>query len=346
MYNIENYLIPYWTGNIMHDESAFVMENEDGSILPIKLLYKPDEILSVTDSTLRITYKEGVDYKLENGVLTVLTEGSIPRMKYSDYYLDEPIEGKSFMRQNGKYLAYAETVLTYPKQIAVTYTHSDKWEGYIPEAQGEKLSRFTNKLENKKPVKILLYGDSISEGANATCTSNREPKMPKFIDLFVNALKKKYGYEDISYVNTSVGGKNCGWGRETVAENALAYDFDLAIIAFGMNNVFTPLEKFHDDIKAIRDKIAEEKPECEFILVATMLPNKELKSFWGNQIYQKDVLGRLADKRTVVANMTDYHASMLEHKMFYDMTGNNVNHPNDFLIRGYAQLLLRTVEKN
>lgn len=344
MYNIDNYLSPYWTGSIMHDESAFVIEDENGAILPINLLYKPDEILSVTDSELKTEYKEGVDYKFENGCLTVLPEGGIPRMKYSDYYLDESIEGKSFMRQNGKYLAFAEIVLMYPKQIAVTYKHSDKWSGFIPEAQGEKLKGFTEKLKNKKPVKILLFGDSISEGANATSCSGRAPGMPKWIDLFVYGLKKKYGYDDISFVNTSVGGRASGWARETAEENAVVHKPDLAIIAFGMNDVFVPLDEFASNIKYVRDQIAESKTDCDFILISTMLPNKELKSFWGNQIHQKEALLPLCDERTVVADMTDYHAAMLKHKEFYDMTGNNVNHPNDFLIRGYAQLLLRTVE--
>lgn len=344
MFNIDNYLIPYWEGKVMHDESCFVLENEDGTIAPLTLLYKPDKIISVTDSTLKVLYEEGKDYAFSDGVLTVLPDGRIPRMKYKDYYLDEPVEGKSFQRQNGKYLAFAESVLMYPKQIAVTYTHSDEWARFVPESQGKKFPRFINKLTEKKPVKILLFGDSISEGANATCTNGREPGLPKWIDLFVYGLKKRYGYDDISFVNTSVGGKAAAWGRDTVKENALSYDFDLAIIGFGMNDCFTPNSDFEEYIRAIRDEIENNKPESELILIATMLPNKELKSFWGNQKIQKEALYHLCDDRTVVADMTDFHAALMQSKSFYDMTGNNVNHPNDFLVRGYAQLLLKTVE--
>lgn len=345
MYNIDNYLIPYWTGNIMYDESAFVLEDENGGILPINLLYKPDKILSVTDSELKTTYKEGTDYSFENGVLRVLPGGNIPVMKYRDYYLDEEIEGKSFMRQNGKFLAFAEFSLMYPKQIAVTYTHSDSWDGFIPEKQGNKLPKLMKKLENKEPVKILLFGDSIAAGANASSHWHHAPEQPTWIELFTDELKKKYGYNDISFVNTSVGGKASKWGLETVEENALSHESDLAIIAFGMNNGGTPNDEFEADIRGIRDAIAEKMPECEFILIATMVPNKELKFFWGNQIIQKDALMHLEDERTIVADMTDYHLALLNHKAFYDMTGNNVNHPNDFLIRGYVHLLLRTLEK-
>lgn len=35
--------------------------------------------------------------------------------------------------------------------------------------------------------------------------------------------------------------------------------------------------------------------------------------------------------------------AMLEHKEFCDYSGNNINHPNDFFVRIYAQTLLRTL---
>jgi hypothetical protein len=33
------------------------------------------------------------------------------------------------------------------------------------------------------------------------------------------------------------------------------------------------------------------------------------------------------------------HAELLLHKRYIDITGNNVNHPNDFLIRWYFQMV-------
>ncbi len=40
--------------------------------------------------------------------------------------------------------------------------------------------------------------------------------------------------------------------------------------------------------------------------------------------------------------MTTTHADLLKRKRFQDFTGNNVNHPNDFLVRAYAQVMLKT----
>ncbi len=38
-----------------------------------------------------------------------------------------------------------------------------------------------------------------------------------------------------------------------------------------------------------------------------------------------------------MVDMTGVHQELLKFKLFRDMTGNNVNHPNDFLHRWYAQ---------
>ena len=38
-----------------------------------------------------------------------------------------------------------------------------------------------------------------------------------------------------------------------------------------------------------------------------------------------------------VVPMTALHAETLERKKYWDMTANNINHPNDMLIRMYAQ---------
>ena len=43
-----------------------------------------------------------------------------------------------------------------------------------------------------------------------------------------------------------------------------------------------------------------------------------------------------------IVNMTSMSVSLLDYKDFVDYTGNNINHPNDFLQRVYAQLLFQS----
>jgi hypothetical protein len=44
-----------------------------------------------------------------------------------------------------------------------------------------------------------------------------------------------------------------------------------------------------------------------------------------------------------VATVTSMSQSVLERKSFRDYTGNNINHPNDFFARIYAQVIIETV---
>jgi hypothetical protein len=48
-------------------------------------------------------------------------------------------------------------------------------------------------------------------------------------------------------------------------------------------------------------------------------------------------------KSCAVAKMTSMSQRILENKRFRDHTGNNINHPNDFLGRLYAQVVYETV---
>ena len=94
-----------------------------------------------------------------------------------------------------------------------------------------------------------------------------------------------------------------------------------------------------DDIDAARAG----NPDCEFVLVATMLANPEASNFAGCQKDYLPALLELEEEGIVVMDMTTMHENLLTRKRYYDMTGNNVNHPNDFLARAYAQNLWQTV---
>ena len=44
--------------------------------------------------------------------------------------------------------------------------------------------------------------------------------------------------------------------------------------------------------------------------------------------------------------MTKNASGIIEKKRFFDMTANNVNHPNDFLVRAQAQNVLSLLIEN
>ena len=50
-------------------------------------------------------------------------------------------------------------------------------------------------------------------------------------------------------------------------------------------------------------------------------------------------------ERTALVDFYQVHKSILAYKDFSSTTGNNINHPNDWLIRVYAQNIVRAITR-
>lgn len=345
-YDLAKYIVPYWEGNIVYNESVFPLENADGSIDDIPLLYKAEKILAVRDATLATTYEENTDYELVDGKLRIKKEGNITTITNDWMYPKTGTPGSDcFNRTGGGLIRFGEGDTFHRRQIVVTYVHIDSWKEPIPESQGIKLPKTLAKLENKEPLNIVFFGDSITVGANSSKVVGAKPRVPRFSDMMVDALKAQYGYDDIKFKNTAVGGMTTSWGADTVNANVIKHKPDLMVLAFGMNDAGTAPAVYKSQIKQTIDSVLADNPDCEIILVATMLPNENVAGFYGNQVKFAAELKALAKDGIVVCDMTEYHASLLKVKSYHDMTGNNVNHPNDFLARAYTQALLKTMSK-
>lgn len=138
---------------------------------------------------------------------------------------------------------------------------------------------------------------------------------------------------------------NTAWGVSTVQSSVIKHKPDLMVLAFGMNDASTAPQAYKNQIQQIVDKVLSDNPNCEVILVATMLPNEEAEGFFGNQVKFADELKSLTKEGIVLCDMTEFHSILLKYKKYSDMTGNNINHPNDFLARAYTQVLLKTMSK-
>ena len=111
--------------------------------------------------------------------------------------------------------------------------------------------------------------------------------------------------------------------------------------AIGMNDGSgrRPPEEFAALTQSIMADVRAKKPEAEFLLVSSICPNREA-CLYGNQEDYPAALAALCGNGTVLANVTAVHQELLKRKRYMDMTGNNVNHPNDYLHRIYAQVLM------
>src|SRR5690606_4271832 len=165
------------------------------------------------------------------------------------------------------------------------------------------------------------------------------PYMPNWTELFIYRLRKHFG-GPISYSNMAVGGKTAAWGAEEAESRVCAHDPDLVVIGFGMNDGTARVapDRFVEQIVSIMDQVRRRRPACEFIVITPVLANPDAIHHQIQAEYRQPLLA-LSKTGVAVADITYWHRWLLTHKSYQDMTGNNINHPNDYLARWYAQVL-------
>lgn len=144
----------------------------------------------------------------------------------------------------------------------------------------------------------------------------------------------------MTLVNHAVGGTGSAWGLQTIGKVIEAKP-DLVLLAFGMNDsAGCPAADYQANLRAMVEAVRKAQPEAEFILIATMLGNADWTALHQELFPQyRDALAALCGPGIALADMTSVWAELLKHKQDHDMTGNGVNHPNDFGHRVYAQVL-------
>lgn len=346
VYSFEHIMCPVWAADTVWFESVMFLE-ENGSV-SAPLLYEPEEILAVQRADLTQTYVPGRDYEYRDGRLYLTENSSIFYFRQAELYPGEEIPGHSFPTENG-HLLFHEGHFFHDRQVAVTY-HRKKgtWPGEIPAFQGGNLPKTMEKLRSAQPLKLVLYGDSISEGANASGVMSTSPFLPVWGQLAAEQLRRHYG-SSVVFKNPSLGGMDAVWGAKNVERLVCDENPDLVIIAFGANDGIAGAE-FYNRIAAIMAPIRRRCPDAEFLLVATLVPNPllctEKAKFYNEQMRQGAELAKFVGNGTAMVSMHKVQQALLKRKRFIDLTGNNVNHPNDFMVRLYAQTVSAALIEN
>lgn len=342
-YVLDKYMQPYWNGDVVYNESVMPLKNEEGEMEPITLMYDIGAIVSVKNSRLNTVYEEGTDYILEDGKLKILDSGSIPTIEYD--YMYPTVQFATMNPDNVQhhrtkgYMYFAEGSTFHYMQLAVTYVPKGSWEGPIPMSKADQLPKTMEKLQNGEELKLVVYGDSISVGANSSKFVNSAPYCENYFEMLVHTLENKYNSK-ITLINSSKGSITSSWGVENAQELVADNKPDLVIIAFGMNDGSngTNTIAFQNNINKIMEIVRGDNPDCEFVLVAPMLQNVDWPTAAMQNLYIES-LNELETTGCAVADITSVHEYLLTRKRYMDMTGNHVNHPNDFLVRLYAQII-------
>lgn len=333
---------PFYKDGKMFRESLIFWE-ENGQCTA-SLRFIPDKITECVTASLTESFIGGVDFEVDGKILRALSN-KIPRITREEYLgTGIPLEENIGILKYSIIKPFYSEEFFIKRQVWVSYDYNHTVQPF--DTQGliyGSLPLSLEKLKNKS-LDVVLYGDSISVGATSSKSINLPPYLPTFFEMFTNQLSKTY-QANITAVNVSEGGMTSEWAVQNMQER-LKKGADLYIFAWGMNDGTMGIapEVF---LKNITDLIAyTDNGKSEYILISPMLPNPDGeatsgKKFLGNQEKYLKYLLKAVSTRIAVSNMTDFHKRLLIDKKYCDMTGNNINHPNDFLARMYAINLLR-----
>ncbi len=342
-YDLATYMMPIWEGDTVYQESVMFVGKDDKA----PLLYTPTEIISVRSSDLKKEYKEGVDWVLEDGKLTLPEGSSIPVMAIDEYYPQNNTTYGCFGSNLGSqrpFVRWGEEDTFTKFQVFVSYRHEELYSGFLPKGQSGLYPKTLAKLHNGETLNVVFYGDSITEGYNTSGFIKKAPYADRWSEMVTGKLSLLYPKAEINCINTGVAGKDSVWAIQNMKTSVVDKDPDLVILAFGMNDGGVAPATLAQRMVNLARSIKNQCKDCEILLVSTMLPNKEAAGFWGNQyLFEDAMLTAAKTAKLGVVQMGSLHASLLEKKPYYHMTGNNINHPNDFLARLYAQSIVEAL---
>ena len=190
--NLQEMIQPVWKGEKLYRET-FAMVLEEG-ICRARFLFHPSKVLRVESYDGAKTYLEGKDYVVEEDYLIRTADSEIPFADWKKFYFDtreeavremeerkEPLGFGPVQTEEGSYVSLAAVgAPSYVTecQVTVTYLTEEQWTYEIPERQLEQLPGLEERFRKKLPVRLVLFGDSISCGYDCSGMYGLNPGQP------------------------------------------------------------------------------------------------------------------------------------------------------------------------
>jgi len=323
--NISELMRPFWKGGFVSNEAVLLTSRNDGPAMGT-LMFLPTRIVSVASYDGAVKYQEGDDYSVEGRTLLA---GAHSRM--SQVHSKDLLSGELAWNVIGG------------KQVLVTYEHGDAWTGPVQSYVGNQLPNTQARLRDHHPVRIVIYGDSISYGLGSSHMQKISPWQPPWVDLFIDELKKAWQDPGITLFNASQSGADSNWAKRMAGRMVASLHPDLTVIAFGQNDFWSVSpEAFAANISDVMRTVRDANPQAEFLLLSTMRFDP---AYTADPTYWNHVSGYQAQLRALTAqgvqlvDITAISGAVFAAKAPRDCI-NDPLHPNDYLSRWYAQSMV------
>ena len=310
---------------------------------PVSLMFPPSRILRVYNSILGANYVEGKDWSLnpESNTIGLTEHSAIPKLAAEELYPRRnvcyyPAPGANAVPggPDGKNLRFDAALFFAEHQIEVDYIPAKiDW----PEDIFEPSPFFHEDVPIRR---IVTLGDSITEGYNASACIGKAPFSPSYPDWIAKALGAEL-------INLGRNGASCRYLRE-IEIPVIEAKPDLISIAFGMNDLTSmSAEEYTAEILRAVEIFRAKLPRVQIMVISPMSGNPE----WNHTPLEKtrmfaEQLKRLAAREKLIfADVFRTWSFAIMRKGFFALTGNGVNHPNDFGHSLYARTILAALHQ-
>lgn len=281
-----------------------------------------------------IEFAEGIDYVVDyvNGRISRTSNSVLPDWSKNVFYGMTDFD-------HTKVASYENQSFT----VFVTYEYqSDEQEAHPTHLFRQLCPQFWKKLTSGAPVTYVVYGDSISTGAESTLPEHT------YYARFVAALKAAVPQANITCINKALGGEDSRGGLARLHTAFSNVSPDLITVAYGMNDQNKGDETAHfvepeEYERNIREMIAALKLHtgADICLITPCKSNP--KWYWTSgdaDVYAQCVRKIAQEEHILLADVTEQWQKELDAgKNPESLLHNNINHPNDYGHAIYAKAL-------
>ena len=331
-------------GDTVKNESAMFVGSDR-----VKLLYPARRVIRVCNEVTGEVWQENVDWSFDekNNELIRLAGSRMPFMSIEEMalpdeqaiYYPEPgansvpgrIGGGNVRFDAGSFFAEHQVEIDYEAAADAVLV-----PGYGANA-GKRLPAFRAKLSAGKNVRITALGDSITEGYNSGKFIGFAPYRKPWVELFAEDIARRFQLQ-CDLRNRGINGESSDASLRK--PELLEGSSDLWIIAYGMNELGRAPQEYIATIREVISKISAADPAAEFLLVTPMSGYDQWEyTPVAKTLAFAQALREFCDaagENILCADVSSLWQAILQHKSFYDITGNGVNHPNDYSHTIYA----------
>lgn len=340
----ETLLAPIWSGDTVYGESAVLFQDQEDGAYVVRLAFPIHKLLTVQTSNRDVNIPlDQIEFEVGGRELRIPASLKLNGLVRDKIYLPAESPG-SYRHRVGhpdQWMLYGPGRWFHDRQIEITYERKKfEWTNATPSYAAKFLPKTIAKLKTGQSLAIGVSGDSITTGLDASALADAAPNQPGYVDLVAQELRRKTSAE-INVDNRGVAGWSVATGLNDLSK-LLEGKPDLVFIAYGMNDVGRrDPDWYGKTIDQMLEQIHKTLPEAEVILISTMVGNAE----WVHtprEMFEpyRDQLAKRVRPGVALADVTAVWLELLKNKHDLDLTGNGLNHPNDFGHRLYAQTIL------